>query len=200
MGGQGIVLTGENMSLLITCKQTKSGEQIGAFNTNGKLVGIGTVESDGRCGLAVWGDDPATDEVDGLLDGEVFDLRLLDTGQNLLIESQHSGSGLVYKADEFTVMDVIVESTIPTEFYLSQAYPNPFNSTTRITYGLPVTSNVSLKLYDLSGRLIQTLVEGEKQAGIQTTILNAAELPSGLYFVRLSASGHVFTRKVMLVR
>ena len=200
VGGQGIVLTGENMSLLITCKQTKSGEQIGAFNTNGKLVGIGTVESDGRCGLAVWGDDPATDEVDGLLDGEVFDLRLLDTGQNLLIESQHSGSGLVYKADEFTVMDVIVESTIPTEFYLSQAYPNPFNSTTRITYGLPVTSNVSLKLYDLSGRLIQTLVEGEKQAGIQTTILNAAELPSGLYFVRLSASGHVFTRKVMLVR
>ncbi len=99
--------------------------------------------------------------------------------------------------------DGIAEKTnqlIPSGYYLSPAYPNPFNSTTRITYGLRITSNVSLKLYDLSGRLIQTLVEGQRQAGIQTTILNAAELPSGLYFVRLSVSGHVFTRKVMLVR
>ena len=92
------------------------------------------------------------------------------------------------------------ESTVAKEFTISSIHPNPFNSTTTITYGLPVASNVSLKLFDLTGRLIQTLVEGEEQAGVKTTIVNAAELPSGLYFARLSASGKVFTRKVMLVR
>ncbi len=195
--------TGENMSVLVTSIngiRTNAGDQIGAFNSDGRIVGVGTIYTDGRCGLAVWGDDPLTDEVDGLLEGEVFELRLLDSGQNLLIESIQSGQGLVYKTDEFTVLDVAVETSIPTEFYLTQAYPNPFNSTTIITYGLPVESNVSLNLYDLSGRLIQTLIEGKGQAGVQTTILNAANLPSGLYFVRLSASAHVFTRKVMLVR
>ncbi len=203
VGEQGVVPTGENMSLLISSISGFSrnlSDQIGAFSSDGRLVGIGIIDSNGRCGLAVWGDDPLTDEIDGLLEGEVFELRLMDSGQNLSIESIQGGQGLVYKTDEFRVLDVAVESTVPTEFYLSQAYPNPFNSTTRISYGLPVESNVSLQLYDLSGRLIQTLVAGERQAGIKTTILNAADLPSGLYFTRLSASGHVFTRKVMLVR
>ncbi len=195
--------TDENMSVLVTSisgVETKIGDKIGAFSCDGRLVGFGTIDYDVRCGLAVWGDDTQTEEIDGLLAGETFELQILDTRTKLSIESIESGSGLVYKTDEFTVLDVGVESTIPTEFYLSQPYPNPFNSTTKITYGLPEASEVSLKLYDLSGRLIQTLVDGEKQAGIQTAILNAAELPSGLYFIRLCASGHVFTRKVMLVR
>ena len=120
-----------------------------------------------------------------------------------------SEDGLIYVADgtnvgiyRFTDPANVDDSFIPhpSAFILHPAYPNPFNSTTTITYGLPVASSISLILYDLSGRLIQILVDEEKQAGVQTTILNAAELPSGLYFVRLSASGHVFTRKVMLVR
>ncbi len=195
--------TSENMSVIITSIygiEVNTGNQVGAFSSNGRLVGVGMIDNDGRCGLAVWGDDPFTDEIDGLLSGEAFELCLLDLGRKLSIESVQTGSGLVYKDDDFTVLDVTVESTIPTDFYLLQAYPNPFNSATRITYGLPIASSVSLKLYDLSGRLIQTLAEGEKQAGVQITILNAAELPSGLHFVRLSASGHVFTRKVMLIR
>jgi len=147
----------------------------------------------------------------GIIDIEALtDSMRIDLDQGgLLVEwwvSAVDDSGYVESDDIFTFFipplnaQPNMGSTIPREFHLFPAYPNPFNSTTTITYGLPVASNVSLKLFDLSCRLIQTLVEGERQAGVQTTILNAADLLSGLYFVRLSVSGHVFTRKVMLVR
>ncbi|NQU06743.1 MAG: T9SS type A sorting domain-containing protein [Calditrichaeota bacterium] len=89
---------------------------------------------------------------------------------------------------------------IPTEFKLYQNYPNPFNSTTTITYSLPVTSLVSLQLYNIAGRNIKTLVKGNMQAGVHLTILNGGDLPSGLYFVRLEGSEQVFTSKIMLIR
>ena len=92
------------------------------------------------------------------------------------------------------------DNSIPEQFYLSPVFPNPFNATTNITYGLPILSNVSLQLYDLSGRMTGTLFEGTRQPGVHTAMLNAVNLPSGLYFVRLEASGKVFTRKVMLIR
>jgi len=92
------------------------------------------------------------------------------------------------------------ELAMPKEFYLGKPYPNPFNSMTRITYGLPLASRVYLKLFDLSGRELMTKNEGNKQAGNHTLTLNVTDLPSGLYFVRLKAAEKVFTRKVMLIR
>jgi hypothetical protein len=92
------------------------------------------------------------------------------------------------------------ETQIPTEFGITSIYPNPFNATTIITFALPVATPVSLALYDLSGRQVRTLVEGNRLAGVHRTTLNASELPSGLYFVRLETSDRVFTQKVMLIR
>jgi len=92
------------------------------------------------------------------------------------------------------------KSDLPTEFYISGIHPNPFNSTTSITYCLPVVAPVSLALYDLSGREVRMLVEGNRQPGVHRTILNASDLPSGLYFVRLEAAEFTATRKIMLVR
>ncbi|NQT34396.1 T9SS type A sorting domain-containing protein, partial [bacterium] len=89
---------------------------------------------------------------------------------------------------------------IPSEFGISSIYPNPFNSSAVITYSLPFTSQVFLQLFDLSGRRVATLFEDRKRSGIHTATLTANSLPSGLYFVRLKASGQVFTQKVMLIR
>ncbi len=90
---------------------------------------------------------------------------------------------------------------VPVEFGIVSAFPNPFNATTTITYGLPFASQVSLQLYDITGRNIKTLFEGHKQPGIYTTILTADNLPSGLYFVRLEGSGEVArTVKMTLIR
>ena len=86
------------------------------------------------------------------------------------------------------------------DYKLFNAYPNPFNTTTTISYGLLHPGHVSLQVYNMSGQQIGTLFEGYKQTGIHTTILTAYDLPSGLYFVRLKAPEQVFSQKVMLIR
>ncbi|NQU04688.1 MAG: T9SS type A sorting domain-containing protein, partial [Calditrichaeota bacterium] len=91
-------------------------------------------------------------------------------------------------------------SDVPGEFTLLNAYPNPFNSTTRISYALPYSSYVSMQVYNISGQQITTIYEGYRQAGMHSATLSASHLPSGIYFVRLNASNQVFTQKVMLIR
>ena len=91
-------------------------------------------------------------------------------------------------------------SDIPREFKLFEPYPNPFNATTTIRYGLPFSTNVSLELIDLSGSKVLNLVSGNYQPGIHTVNINSNNLPSGLYFVRMEASEQVITRKIMLIR
>ena len=88
----------------------------------------------------------------------------------------------------------------PSKFSLLSTYPNPFNSTTTITYSLPQAYTVTLKMYDLSGRLVSQLINGRQEAGVHAAIVKADDWASGLYFVRLEAGREVFTRKVMLVR
>jgi len=85
-------------------------------------------------------------------------------------------------------------------YSLISIYPNPFNSTTTITYGLPYTSHVSLQIYNPLGKRIGTLFEGYQHPGVHTTTLRAADLPSGLYFVQLNADTKTMTQKVMLIR
>ncbi len=88
----------------------------------------------------------------------------------------------------------------PSSFSLLPSYPNPFNSTTTISYGLPYPGSVSLQVYNLSGQRMTTLFNGYRQPGIHSTTLTADDLASGLYFVRLEGAGEVATRKVMLIR
>ncbi|MCK4827824.1 T9SS type A sorting domain-containing protein [bacterium] len=68
------------------------------------------------------------------------------------------------------------------------------------TYSLPEASIIKLRLFDLTGREVMTLVNDLKQPGVHSTTLTADDLASGLYFVRLEASGEVMTRKVMLMK
>ncbi|NQU06675.1 MAG: T9SS type A sorting domain-containing protein, partial [Calditrichaeota bacterium] len=94
-----------------------------------------------------------------------------------------------------------IKANILTQFQITGIYPNPFNSMAIINYSLPKAASITLKLYDLSGRRIETLLEGRMQAGFHRETVNAAnDLPSGLYFVQLKASDQVFTQKVMLIK
>jgi hypothetical protein len=88
--------------------------------------------------------------------------------------------------------------TAPYKFDLCQNYPNPFNPNTVISYQLSGVSNVSLKVYDILGREIKTLVDGIQKAGMHTITFNASGLSSGVYFYRLTA-GHYITQKPMLL-
>lgn len=89
---------------------------------------------------------------------------------------------------------------IPKEFALSQNYPNPFNPTTVINYQLPVNSFVTLKIYDILGREVMTLVNGRQSAGYYNATFKAMNLPSGIYFYRHQAGTYSNTRKLLLLK
>jgi len=79
--------------------------------------------------------------------------------------------------------------TVPREFALEQNYPNPFNPSTKINFSLAADSKVTLKVYDLLGQEVVTLVNGELAAGEQEVTFNATALNSGVYFYRINAEG-----------
>jgi len=89
---------------------------------------------------------------------------------------------------------------VPSNFALSQNYPNPFNPSTKINYDLPTDSKVSIKLFDMSGREVMTLVNEVKTAGYYTVSFNGANLSSGVYFYTISADNFVSTKKMTLIK
>jgi hypothetical protein len=90
---------------------------------------------------------------------------------------------------------------IPKEFKLRQNYPNPFNPLTTISFDLPKRLQVSLKIYDLLGREIITLVDDEEiSAGSYTRQWNAANMTSGIYFYRLQAGSFTETKKLIFLK
>ena len=98
-----------------------------------------------------------------------------------------------------------ISSEIPTVYSLSQNYPNPFNPTTKIKFSLPKQENVSIKIYDITGRLVYTLVNQKMQPGSYeatwTSINNNGNtVASGVYFYRIEAGSFVESKKMILVR
>ncbi len=89
---------------------------------------------------------------------------------------------------------------IPDKFDVSQNYPNPFNPTTIITYQVPVSSVVTLKVYDMLGKEIRTLVNERKSAGFYSAVFVASNLPSGVYFYRMQAGKYSETKKLTVLK
>ncbi|MCC7158621.1 MAG: T9SS type A sorting domain-containing protein, partial [Ignavibacteria bacterium] len=93
-----------------------------------------------------------------------------------------------------------ISTTIPEEFRLKQNYPNPFNPVTYINFDLPKRGNLSLKVFDVNGRLVRTLFTGELNAGSYAADFDASELPSAAYFYRLETEDYIETRKMVLIK
>ena len=105
-----------------------------------------------------------------------------------------SGLVLVVTADSE------IRGSLPGSFALSQNYPNPFNPTTSIRYQIGATGSVTLKVVDVLGREVATLVNGVQSAGLYTARWDAATSPSGVYYYRLAAGNVTQTRKMVLAR
>ena len=88
------------------------------------------------------------------------------------------------------------EAALPTEFALDQNHPNPFNPSTVISFALPEASHVRLTVFDVLGREVKTLMDGQIDAGNHRVHFNASGLPSGTYLYRIQAAGFT-TSKVM---
>jgi hypothetical protein len=88
----------------------------------------------------------------------------------------------------------------PSSFSLFQNYPNPFNPSTTIKFGVATKGNVTLKVFDLMGREIATLFNGEKEAGYYEMNFDASKLSSGTYFYQLRTAGYTQSKKMMLIK
>ncbi len=100
---------------------------------------------------------------------------------------------------------ITVMAPVPAEFGLAQNYPNPFNPVTTIRYQLPKAGHVSLKVYNIYGQLVRTLVDDQVHAGYHTVQWNGRDefgqaVSSGVYYYRLVAGTFVETRKMALLR
>ena len=113
-------------------------------------------------------------------------------GENGTILRTTTGGELITQVKE--------KSSLIYEFNLEQNYPNPFNPTTKISWQSPVSSWQTLKVYDVLGNEIATLINEEKPAGSYEINFNADGLPSGIYFYKLQAGKFVETKKMMLLK
>lgn len=94
----------------------------------------------------------------------------------------------------------VKEEALPFTYTLSQNYPNPFNPTTQIKYSISKVGNVSLKIYDVLGRVVSDLVNQEQQPGNYSVRFDASKLASGVYFYRIESGSFVSVKKMMLVK
>jgi hypothetical protein len=113
-------------------------------------------------------------------------------GPQLLLDSAsiiRTPNGIIYE-----------QSSSSNLFELTQNYPNPFNPSTTINYSIPKTSFVTIKVYNILGKEIATLVNQEKLQGNYDIEFNASGLPSGIYFYRMQAGSFVSTKKLLLLK
>ena len=105
----------------------------------------------------------------------------------------------ISKADIVTGIEITNSST-PLTFKLSQNYPNPFNPSTVIDYSVPKESFVTIKVFDITGKEVKTLVNEQKPAGSYNIEFNAGRLASGIYLYRMQAGNFVQTKKLVLLK
>ena len=136
----------------------------------------------------------------GLPHAQIYDIeiKIIPNGYELWISCASRGIAVLTVETSVTNHEEIKNA--PADFVLNQNYPNPFNPSTVISYQLPVSGNVTLKVYDVLGNEVATLVNDEKPAGKYEIRFDASLLSSGIYFYTLKAGSFIETKKLMLLK
>ena len=127
-----------------------------------------------------------------------FDLKY-DPFRELIWAS--TGAGLCYLDVDQLSVDQATVTFLPLGYMEIKASPNPFNPSTELTYTLPSSREATLTIYDIAGREVVRLIEGQQSPGEHSIIWDAGDMPSGIYFARLStANGQSQTQKLVLMK
>lgn len=160
----------------------RDGQQIAHYNTTPELQGRGTTS-------------------------EAKTYRYVDASSNLEVGKSYTYTlrsvdfdGTVHTISRNAVVQVSQAPNVAFAYKLEQNYPNPFNPSTRITFSIKDAGFVSLKVYDLLGREVATLVNERRAAGIYDVNFNAAKFGSGVYFYTLTSGGFSQTKKMLFIK
>ena len=133
--------------------------------------------------------------------GESLNVVSTDMSLNFAPGEYHIYTDVKLPIPDLIITDVKSnDNSIITDYKLLQNYPNPFNPSTVISYQLSAVSNVTLKIFDVLGREVTTLVNKEQSAGNYSVTFNASRLSSGIYFYRLIAGDYIQTKKMILMK
>ena len=135
-------------------------------------------------------------EVSELRNNLIEYIRLTDINEGYAV----GWRGFILRYSDSVVAVDENQINIPTEYCLYQNYPNPFNPRTVISYQLPVSGNITLKVFDVLGNEVATVVNEYKPAGVYEINWNATNLPSGVYFYQLKAQDYVSVKKMLLLK
>ncbi|MBE0557710.1 MAG: T9SS type A sorting domain-containing protein, partial [Proteobacteria bacterium] len=137
---------------------------------------------------------------DRVADARRSQIDIAPTVGGLLAFSTPLAQGMNLLADTVTAVPTNDGDQAPVTFRLFQNYPNPFNGTTRIVYELPAAGKVRVALHDLLGREVRVLADEFSSPGTHRVILDAGDLPTGLYLIRLAQAGYFATTKILLLK
>ena len=185
---------------IVTISGSTSSNRAGAVvyaYRNGEIVGYSFTNADGYyaiTGLApgqysVFVDKAGYNESNTAIVNASYDIN----GSPLSGTANFTINGVLSVTEKKTTVQ-------PTAYMLEQNYPNPFNPSTSISYSLPGAGMVSLKVYNLVGQEVTTLINGYKEAGQYNVTFNASNLASGVYFYRLESGSFNVVKKMMLIK
>ncbi len=169
------------------------GALVYAVDTRGEIVGTAVSDLDGSF------------EIEGLEKGDYFLVSNLmnyddDYASDISISTENEVQQIDVVLNPNEVLSVGETPNVVTEFRLAQNYPNPFNPATVISYSLPVTGVVTLKVYNLIGNEVATLVQGVQEAGEKKVTFNATGLSSGVYMYKLTAGSFSEVKRMILIK
>ncbi len=164
--------------------------------------------------LAIHGNDLFAGLEPGLFYCSTSNDRWINIGSGLpdmQIESMYISDSTIFAGTEnggmwehplstLTAVQTLPYSAVPASFRLLQNYPNPFNPTTTIDYQLPRNAHVTLKVYNVLGQLVTTLVDGDVSAGYHRAIFNGSRFASGVYFYRLTTPTYSRVMKMLMLK
>ena len=142
------------------------------------------------------GSDGNSYSSDYIKTGDTPTFKLLSGGKLTTLE----GEVPTWSDNGLFMVSSLSQVVIPEAYSLSQAYPNPFNPTTILSFAIPVDSKVILSIYNMQGREVSTLIDANMDAGYHSVVWDANSYASGVYFVKMMAGEFVNTQKLMLIK
>ena len=205
-----VVPTGISYPIIITDinGDVSVGDEIVAY-ADGQIVGATRIaDLSAPIVISAWGGYHEFGiDLEGYQVGATIDLRLYSaqTGEEMKVEmnldNTEYGIGIL-SSGSVEVMDMLA---VPDEYHLTQNYPNPFNPTTTISFSIPSEGHVQVNVYDITGRLITSLVDANLREGYHDVIWNGTDMfgsnvSAGLYIYSLQTEGVSLTRKMVLMK
>ena len=174
----GIATLSNNQRIILNNRLGQAAHQIDLGHETNAIVHL--LLFDLRVSMYQYSNSLSADDANSLRDGANNVIQMLLNGNSKLSH------------------DLSSYDLTPHEYSLGQNYPNPFNPSTSIEYNVPVTGNVTLKVYDILGKEVASLVDKQQDAGSYIVNWNASSLSSGVYFYKLTAGSFTQTKKMML--